>query len=103
MTSYRFKVQLDDVDIWCLEDILKEHIKKTYLENPNLRKMSKEGHKLRSEVVLDKLRQSMSQGLKSILESENESQDVMMDRYYKDMDNVNSVKKFIEDIKKKRD
>jgi hypothetical protein len=98
MTSYSFKVELDDVDIWFLEDLLKKDIEKIFQENPQYKELSKQGSLLRSEKVLKKLNDSLKEGLKEILESEN--QDKLMDRYYDDMESVNSIKKFIKEIKK---
>ena len=98
MTSYSFKVELDDVDIWFLEDLLKKDIEKTFQENPQYKELSEQGSLLRSEKVLKKLNDSLKEGLKEILESEN--QDKLMDRYYDDMESVNSIKKFIKEIKK---
>ena len=98
MTSYSFKVELDDVDIWFLEDLLKKDIQKTFQENPQYKELSEQGNSLRSEKVLKKLKDSLKEGLKEILESEN--QDKLMDRYYDDMESVNSIKKFIKEIKK---
>lgn len=98
MTSYSFKVELDDVDIWFLEDLLKKDIEKTFQENPQFKELSEQGSLLRSEKVLKKINDSLKEGLKEILESEN--QDKLMDRYYDDMESVNSIKKFIKEIKK---
>ncbi|AWW46770.1 hypothetical protein DPM18_08085 [Polynucleobacter paneuropaeus] len=98
MTSYSFKVELDDVDIWFLEDLLKKDIEKTFQENTQYKELSEQGSLLRSEKVLKKLNDSLKEGLKEILESEN--QDKLMDRYYDDMESVNSIKKFIKEIKK---
>lgn len=75
MTSYRFKVQLDDIDIWLLEDILREHIAKTYLEDPKLKEMFDKGHLLHTEKILIKLKESVHRGLEEILKSEDNLND----------------------------
>jgi len=98
MTSYSFKVELDDVDIWYLEDLLKKEIEKTFQENPQYKELSEKGNPLRSEEILNKLKDSLEKGLKKVLEFEN--QDKLMDEYYDDMENINSIKKFIKEIKK---
>ncbi len=66
MTSYSFKVELDDVDIWYLESLLKDDLEKIFQEHPEYKKLSEQGSLLRAEKILLKFKEAIRSGLKSI-------------------------------------
>ena len=73
MTTLAFKIEFDDSDILCLEKVLKEDIEKTFRENPKYKEMSEGGAHLRSEIVLKKIKDSVSKTIKKLLDEKNQN------------------------------
>ena len=73
MTTLAFKIEFDDSDIICLENVLKEDIEKTFRENPKYKELSEQGALLRSEIVLNKIKESVNKTIKKLLDEKNQN------------------------------